>query len=70
MTRKLTAICVARGGRGSLTIDSDVAQMVRALATLEHRGKDITGVVRDMLAEYVRAKHQDVKLVWSDDKKS
>jgi len=65
---KLTNIELPKGQRrrATLTLDGTTAELVRQVARIEGRAKDITSVVNDMLVLYVETHHRDLKLTYEE----
>lgn len=55
--------------KATLTIDSDLAIIVRKIAATEGRSRDLTSVVGDMVRAYIAKEHPGWKMLDGVDKK-
>jgi hypothetical protein len=53
----------AKPKKASLTIDFDLASLVRRIASVEGRGRDVNALVADMVRVYVKETHPKWELV-------
>lgn len=54
--------------KSSLSVDANLAQLVRKVASAE--GRQLTPLIHDMLLEYIERHHRDWKLEFEDRKPS